>query len=230
MIHWRIDPAGPQALIIRFGDDIDPAQLPLIRAARDRLAQTLKGQVRDLVPAYNSLTVHYSLLRTDYPRLSEAIQNLLADLQPRTAPEGRLVKIPVWYHPQVGPDLERLAHEHQVSVEEIIRRHSGRDYSVFAIGFAPGFAYLGPVAEELATPRLDRPRSRVPRGSVALAERQTAVYPLATPGGWNILGRTPLAMFDRELENLCPVSMGDKVRFVPIDREEFLAAGGRLDA
>lgn len=229
MIDWRIDPAGPEALIIRFGEGIDPARLPLIRAARDQLAQALRGQVRDLVPAYNSLMVHYSPLRIDYSRLSEVIQNLLADLQPRTASEGRLVEIPVWYHPQVGPDLERLADRHQVSVEEIIRRHSGRDYSVFAIGFAPGFAYLGPVAEELATPRLDRPRARVPQGSVALAERQTAVYPLATPGGWNILGRTPLAMFDRELEGFCPVSTGDRVRFVPIERAEFLAAGGRID-
>ena len=230
MSPLRIDPAGPEALIVRFGEGIDPVRLPLIRAARERLTQAFKGEIRDLVPAYNSLMIHYNPLRIDYPRLKEATQKLLSDLEPQSTAQERLVEIPVWYDPEVGPDLERLAHWHGVSIERIIQRHSERDYHVFAIGFAPGFAYLGPVEEGLATPRLDSPRSRVPQGSVALAERQTAVYPLASPGGWNILGRTPLAMFNRELEDLCPVSTGDKVRFVPMNRAEFLAAGGRLDA
>jgi len=230
MSLWRIDPAGPDALIIRFGEGIDPAVLPLIRAARQRLSRAFKGEIRDLVPAYNSLMIHYNPLQLDYPRLREATQRLLSDLEPLASGQERLVEIPVWYDPEVGPDLERLARWHGLSIEQIIQRHSGRDYHVFAIGFAPGFAYLGPVDEGLATPRLDSPRPKVAQGSVALAERQTAVYPMATPGGWNILGRTPLAMFNRELEHLCPVTAGDKVRFVPIERAEFLAAGGRLDA
>jgi len=229
MSLWRIDPAGPDALIIRFGEGIDPAVLPLIRAARQRLSRAFKGEIRDLVPAYNSLMIHYNPLQLDYPRLREATQRLLSDLEPLASGQERVVEIPVWYDPEVGPDLERLARWHGLSIEQIIQRHSGRDYHVFAIGFAPGFAYLGPVDEGLATPRLDSPRPKVALGSVALAERQTAVYPMATPGGWNILGRTPLAMFDRELEELCPVSMGDRVRFVPIDRAAFLKAGGRMD-
>lgn len=223
-----IDNAGPDALIIRFGDVIDPELVPLIRAATDRLNAGLSDRLRAAVPSYTTLMLHYDPTRTDFERLCARVRSLLQGLtlDEETEGGGRCVEIPVWYHPEVGPDLERVARYHQIDVEEVIRRHSEREYRVFAIGFAPGFAYLGEVPEGLRTPRLDTPRQGVPVGSVALADRQTAVYPIATPGGWNLLGRTALAMFDPERDGLCPVAPGDRVRFVPIGRREFLAQGG----
>lgn len=226
MTAWRIENAGADALIIRFGDTIDPAQVPRIRAATDRLAQGLKGQVKDLVPSYTTLMVVYDPVQNDFDSLSRKITRLLDHLGQHQAEAGRLVEIPVWYDPEVGPDLERVAAHHQLSIDEIIRRHSECEYLVFAIGFAPGFAYMGHTPESIATPRLATPRERVPVGSVALADRQTAVYPIATPGGWNLLGRTAMTLFDRERETLCPLAAGDRVRFVPVGRAQFLEAGG----
>lgn len=234
---WRIENAGPEALVLRFGESMDPTLVPLIRAATERLAplRGATGEIHDLVPAYTTLMVCYDPVRNDFQSLSEIIRQRLAGLEasagatedhPRQA--GRLVEIPVWYDPRVGPDLERVARYHGIHMEDVIERHSGRDYPVFAIGFAPGFAYLGDLDPSLATPRLDTPRERVPAGSVALAECQTAVYPIATPGGWNLLGRTPMTLFDPSMEGLCPLSPGDRVRFIPISRDQFLAAGGEI--
>jgi KipI family sensor histidine kinase inhibitor len=227
MSDWRIDPAGPDAVIVRFGDHIDPALAQTIRAAKDKLRHALAHRVRDLIPSYTTLTVCYSPLHSDYQRMTADITAALEGL--RTGPAeatGRRVEIPVWYHPSVGPDLERVARHHDISTEEVIRRHSEREYQVFAIGFAPGFAYMGNVDANLATPRLATPRPRVPVGSVALADQQTAIYPITSPGGWNLLGRTAVTMFDRSQPDLCPVSAGDRVRFLPISKEEFLRAGG----
>ncbi|GAA0794499.1 5-oxoprolinase subunit PxpB [Marinobacterium sediminicola] len=228
MIHWSIDNAGPDALIIRFGRQIDEALVPVIRCATDRLASELGDQLRDLVPSYTSLMVVYNPLQTDFAGLVSRINGLLSGLDIAHAETGRLVEIPVYYAPEVGPDLERVAQLHGIDVDEVIHLHSAREYHVFAIGFAPGFAYMGQVDTALRTPRLETPRTRVPRGSVALADQQTAVYPLTSPGGWNLLGRTAMKMFDPTLDRLCPVSAGDRVRFVPITQAEYLAAGGEL--
>lgn len=228
MSRWPIENAGPEALIIRFGDRPTPELAVQIRVATDCLREALDKQLRDLVPSYTTLTAFYNPRQNDFERLRLRVEQLLAELPKATEVIGRLVEIPVWYDSAVGPDLERLVERCQLSLDEIIRRHSGQEYRVFAIGFAPGFAYLGNLDEALATPRLATPRKTVAAGSVALAERQTAVYPIATPGGWNIIGRTAMKMFDPTLESLCPVAAGDRVRFVPISRQEFLAAGGSL--
>lgn len=221
-----VDLIAVDTLLVRFGDTVDERLVPRIRAACDRLAEALAGQVRDLVPAYATLMIVVDTRRADPLALIEEVRGLLADLPPSVESAQRIVEIPVWYDPSVGPDLERVARYHDATVEDIVRRHAGDTYRVFAFGFAPGFAYLGPVSDALVTPRLDTPRAHVPLGSVALAERQTAVYPVATPGGWNLLGRTPLRMFDRQTPNLCPVKTGDRVRFVSIDRAEFHRLGG----
>lgn len=229
MADWTLEALGPEAALLRFGERIDPALVPVIRAAADRLAAGLRGAVRELIPSYTTLMIEFDPLRLSPAELSEAVGELLAGLSADEVEEGRRVEIPAYYHPSVGPDLERVAAHTGLSTDEVIRHHTGRDYWVFAIGFAPGFAYMGPVADELATPRLSTPRQRVPVGSVALAERQTAVYPIATPGGWNLLGRAATRMFDRRRETLCPVRAGDRVRFVAVGRAEFVREGGELE-
>lgn len=224
-----MEPVGPDSIMVRFGEHIDPELVPVIRAATDCLAEGLAGRVRDLIPSYTTLLVCFDPRHESFHSLSPDVKALLSDQPTASTVVGRRVEIPVYYHPSVGPDLARVAAHHGIAIDEVIHRHTAREYAVFAIGFAPGFAYMGEVADDLATPRLDSPRPRVPTGSVALADQQTAVYPVSTPGGWNLLGRTALKMFDRERDNLCPVEPGDRVRFVSISRAAFLAQGGTLD-
>lgn len=227
MTDWQIEAAGPQAVMIRFGTIIDPRLTPLIRAASDKLAAQLNGQIIDLVPSYTTLMVVYDVLQHDFASICSAINSTLQDLNVENG-HRQLLEIPVFYDLAVGNDLQRVADYHQISIDDVISRHSQTVYQVYAIGFAPGFAYLGNVADHLATTRLNKPRLKVPKGSVAIADQQTAVYPLETPGGWNIIGRTYLPMLDRQLPGLCPLNVGDSVQFTPISREEFLANGGEL--
>ncbi len=140
----------------------------------------------------------------------------------------KTIELPVWYSPESGPDLESLANNAGLTPEEVIAIHQSSAYRVYAIGFAPGFAYLGQVDERIAAPRLASPRLKVPRGAVAIADRQTAVYPDVSPGGWNLIGLCPTRMFDPQATPTMPVSVGDSVRFKAIERDEFLALGGEL--
>jgi KipI family sensor histidine kinase inhibitor len=167
-------------------------------------------------------------MSTDHLAVSHRVHAALADLKTAEAAASNTVVLPVYYHPEVGEDLESTAARAGVSVDEVIALHSGREYRVYAIGFAPGFAYLGQVDERIAAPRLATPRQRVPRGAVAIADRQTAVYPAVSPGGWNLIGRCPVRMFDPDASPTMPVRVGDRVRFEPIDRQRFLDLGGEL--
>ena len=142
--------------------------------------------------------------------------------------EGHTVTLPVHYSHETGADLQALAARAKLSVEDVIKLHSATEYSVFAIGFAPGFAYLGQVDERIAAPRLATPRTLVPQGSVAIADRQTAIYPSDSPGGWNLIGRCPVTMFNPAAQPAMPICVGDRVRFEPVDRKRFIALGGEL--
>jgi KipI family sensor histidine kinase inhibitor len=134
--------------------------------------------------------------------------------------------LPVWYDLSVGPELSLLSQRSGLAVEEVIRRHSEREYQVFALGFAPGFAFMGLVEEVLAAPRLNTPRKKVAAGSVGIAERQTAAYPVVSPGGWNLIGRTPAKLFDRERDGYSLMQPGDTVRFEAVSHAEFINLGG----
>lgn len=228
-LQWKIEHAGTDAVLIRFGDQIDTDLVPIIRAASKRLQNALREEIRSLVPSYTTLMLCYDPRKNDFPGIEEKIQQQLSNLNIHNAPAGKLIEIPVWYHPDVAPDLQHVADYHQISIDEVVRRHTQTTYQIFAIGFAPGFAYMGNVHKELATPRLSTPRPNVVAGSVAIADQQTAVYPINTPGGWNILGRTTMKMFDRESPKLCPVLPGDRVQFVSVSKAEFLLAGGQLE-
>lgn len=226
---WRIEPAGPDAVLIRFGEQLHTDLVPVIRAATRQLQQALQDDIRELVPSYTTLMLCYNPRKNDFPTIQNKIQQQLASLDIRESETGTLIEIPVWYHPDVGPDLQRVADYHQISIHDVIQLHTVPLYHVFAIGFAPGFAYMGNVSSQLATPRLTTPRTQVAAGSVAIAEQQTAVYPISTPGGWNILGRTAMKMFDRQNPKLCPVRPGDSVKFISVSKDDFLLAGGQLE-
>ena len=180
------------------------------------------------MPSYASLLIIYDPMRTDHLRVAHQVREAVSSLHASPGESGRSVVLPVYYAPESGEDLESLAANANLSPEEVIEIHSGEEYRVYAIGFAPGFAYLGEVDQRIAAPRLATPRQRVPRGAVAIADRQTAVYPAASPGGWNLIGRCPVRMFDPDANPIMPVAVGDRVRFEPVSRERFLALGGTL--
>lgn len=222
----RVEVASIDAFILRLFDHIDEANMPWMLAAGTRLRETFGDALVDLVPSYTTLLLHYDLERLDPRQARELIAGALSDLSPETRVSGRSHVIPTWYDPSVGPDLEPLAQRKQLSVAELVQRHCQREYQVFALGFTPGFAFMGLVEEALAAPRLTTPRKRIAPGSVGIAERQTAIYPVESPGGWNLLGRTPVRLFDLDLPGYSLLQAGDRVRFEPIDHAEFIRLGG----
>ena len=226
---------GDRALVVEFGRSAELAVNRRVRAFAERLLLDPLPGVTDVVPGYACVTVHYDplALREAHPGLDviEALsQQLLARVarsaaEPRRRP--RTVEIPVCYGGDHGPDLAELARHCGLDPIEVVRLHTAPEYEVYMLGFVPGFAYLGGLDRRLAMPRRTSPRKRVPSGSVAVGGAQTGVYPLETPGGWNLLGRTPLGLtrLDRE-EMPGLLQPGDRVRFVAIDAGAF----GRLEA
>ncbi|WP_456391793.1 5-oxoprolinase subunit PxpB [Nitratifractor sp.] len=219
--------AGVDSLICYFGDRIDPAIHRRVTAAARALQDGALAGIRGVVPSYASVLVRYDPLYWSEEELTRHLEALPLEEKEQNAPT-RTLRIPVWYHPEVGPDLVPLARRLKLSVEEVVALHSGRNYRVYAVGFMPGFGYLGEVDPRIAAPRLATPRPLVPAGSVALADRQSAVYPADSPGGWNLLGRTPLTLFDPDRKKPSLLEVGMEVRFEPIDRERFLELGGRV--
>lgn len=224
----KIEIAGQNAFIIYFADQTSAAVSAQIQAAVDNILSSMKDCIVDLVPSYASLLVIYDLDRSEPFAIRQQLRSALANLDATDASAGKLVTLPVYYDLESGPDLEVIAEAAGISVTEVIDIHQQKEYRVYAIGFAPGFAYLGEVDERIAAPRLATPRLKVPRGAVAIADRQTAVYPAVSPGGWNLIGLCPTRMFDPARNPSMPVKAGDRIRFSAIDRDEFLAQGGEL--
>jgi KipI family sensor histidine kinase inhibitor len=224
----RLHTAGENALILYLGDETSLAVSARVQAAALAIERSLGADLIDLVPSYASLLIIYNPFTSDHLKVRAQVHTALEQLDSAPPLEGRTVVLPVYYSPESGEDLEALAKQANLSTEEVIALHSGCDYRVYAIGFAPGFAYLGEVDERIAAPRLATPRQKVPRGAVAIADRQTAVYPAVSPGGWNLIGRCPLRMFNPEATPTMPVTVGDKVQFESITRERYLDLGGTL--
>lgn len=217
------------AIMLYLGEDISPDTTALVQAAVALIENCLGEDLVDLVPSYASILIIYDPARCDHLGIIRRVRKALGNLAASAATETRTVVLPVYYSAQTGADLESLARHAGLDSQQVIDLHCASEYRVYAIGFAPGFAYLGQVDERIAAPRLSTPRAHVPAGTVAIADRQTAVYPSDSPGGWNLIGRCPQPMFDPIANPCMPVSVGDKVRFEPIDRTHFLALGGQLE-
>ncbi|MDP9524994.1 5-oxoprolinase subunit PxpB [Pseudomonas protegens] len=222
----QVEVVAIDCLMVRLFEVIAEDNMPWMLAAAQGLRQAFGESLVDLVPSYTTLMVHYDLLALSPSEARQRVEIALADLAPSTTQAGREHVLPVWYDLSVGPELALLSRRSGLSVAEVIERHSQREYQVFALGFAPGFAFMGLVQEALAAPRLNTPRKRVAAGSVGIAERQTAAYPVVSPGGWNLIGRTPSRLFDRERDGYSLMQPGDRVRFAPVERAEFLRLGG----
>jgi KipI family sensor histidine kinase inhibitor len=227
----RIETAGEGSVIVYVAAEASPGSAAAVRSLAVALRERLGSLIEELIPSYASLLVIFDALEITHESIGRELRDVLAQAGAAQPEPGRLVEIPVYYAPESGADIEAIGSSSGLGWEGVAELHASRDYHVYAIGFAPGFAYLGDVDERIARPRLATPRPRVPRGAVAIAERQTAVYPAESPGGWNLIGRSPMTMFDpraRSEEDAMPLRAGDRVRFRPIDRKEFVALGGVL--
>jgi KipI family sensor histidine kinase inhibitor len=217
----RYLPFGDTALLIEFGDAISLELNRKVVALNEAILKADVLGIEELVPTYRSLLVRYDPLKTTYEKLVFRIKEVEEKMTESTTVVGRKVSVPVVYGGEYGPDLNHVARYHKLTEEQVVRLHSESEYRVYMIGFVAGFPYLGSVPDEIATPRLETPRLKVPAGSVGIAEKQTGIYPCEAPGGWQIIGRTPLELFDSLRQPPALLEPGDIVKFEPITEEEF---------
>jgi inhibitor of KinA len=217
----RIMPAGDAALVLELPARLDSETSARIVAIASATRTRCGPVIRDAVVGYHTLTVYFDPLAVDARWLETQIQEIAVEIQPGADAPGAAIEVPVCYGGSLGPDLPYVAEQAGCSEEEIVALHTAREYRVFVVGFVPGFAYMGPVDPRLALPRRSNPRTRVPVGSVAVAAGQTGIYPMETPGGWHLIGRTAVRPFDESRVQPVLFRPGDRVRFRGISREEF---------
>jgi len=217
----RFQPASDQSLLVYLGQEIGlDAHQRVIKLLRLLEHKPIAG-VRDLHPAYCSVLINFDMLKLRHEELEAILRSYLAQLEKDLLPEPRQIEIPVCYGGDFGPDLNHVCATLGINPTQAIELHGSVSYIVYFLGFVPGFAYLGELPKSLVIPRLPTPRRSVQKGSVGIAGSQTGVYPFATPGGWRLIGRTPLTMFRAE-NAISLLSIGDRVRFVPISPEQFI--------
>jgi KipI family sensor histidine kinase inhibitor len=210
----RLLAIGDSALLVRLGDEIDPVLNQRVHALDALLRADQIAGVIETVPAYATLLLHYDPLVLTYAQVSDWVKMELARVNSAASHEPRRIEVPVRYGGEHGPDLEYVAALQHLNFQEVIRLHTGTEYTVYMMGFTPGFAYMGKLADGLVTPRLETPRLLVPAGSVGIAGAQTGIYPIDSPGGWRLIGRTSLPLFDLGADPPFLFSPGDTVRFV----------------
>ena len=218
----KILPYGDGAIHVQFHEEICEEGFTAVQTFFRRLTALKDRRILELIPTYHSVTVFYRP-GVSYQEMLELIHSVWQsyDQNSEQSTSVREVIIPVCYGGEYGPDLEFVAQYHNLSVNEVINKHSESQYLVYMIGFMPGFPYMGGLNLELATPRLSSPRAVVPQGSVGIAGQQTGLYPLTSPGGWQLIGRTPLTLFDVNSDPPTLLRSGDRVRFKPISSEEY---------
>jgi KipI family sensor histidine kinase inhibitor len=212
---------GDRGLLLEFGDEISHEVNERVR----RMALAIQNEaiegIIETVPTYRSLLIIYHPLTLPLDELKKRLGKIEESLQEIFFPEPKLTRIPAVYGGAYGPDLEFVAGYHNLSPDEVIRLHTSKPYFIYMIGFMPGYPYMGELPEALITPRLKTPRLSVPKGSVAIAQKQTGIYSMESPGGWQIIGRTPVELFDPKREPPALLQMGDLVQFYPISEKEF---------
>ncbi len=217
----KIVPVGDSALLVRAGNDISPETNRLVRQIMFSMSKAKVRGVTELVPAYADLMVYYDPMHTEPAILTEAIRNVLSANHKIAPMPSRLVHIPVVYGGEFGPDLEEVAQTNNISPGQVVSIHAGNDYTVYMMGFSPGFCYLGGMDERISCMRKASPRLNIPAGAVGIAGNQTGIYPIDSPGGWQLIGRTPVKLFRPDEVQPFLVQAGDRIRFVPVSPERF---------
>ena len=223
--------AGDKAIVIELGDEISIECNRRVHSLHRAIAGEGIPGVVDIIPTYRSLLVEYDAAQVSYAHLMKRLAEIRGAVTDVSGDATRVVHLPVLYGGEYGPDLEFVARNAGMSTDEVIDLHSGTEYPVYMMGFTPGFPYLGGMSERIATPRLSTPRGLIPAGSVGIAEAQTGVYPIESPGGWQLIGRTPLRLFDVTRTPPSLIDAGDRVRFVPLaDLDEYQDVEEKVEA
>lgn len=216
-------PAGDNGIILRFGKEISPIINQQIRGYQLLLEthSDIFPEILEVIPAYTTLLILYDPILCSYGALLTKLRELTEKLKETQIPGAKILHIPVLYGSEYGPDLSFVAEHNHLSQEQVISIHTESPYLIYMIGFTPGFPYLGGMSEKIATPRLQVPRQKIPPGSVGIAGSQTGIYPIESPGGWQLIGRTPLRLFDLNRSPQALLRAGDYIRFIAIDQREY---------
>jgi KipI family sensor histidine kinase inhibitor len=214
-------PSGDLALVASFGNEISEALNTKVRSLMLALQKVNAEGIVEMTPTYCSLMIHYDPLRIGYEALCAKVRETLGALDDIELPAPMVIEIPTLYGGDYGPDLDYVATHNGLTPEEVIEIHASGTYRIYMLGFTPGFPYLGGMDERIATPRLETPRTKIAGGSVGIAGAQTGIYPIDSPGGWQIIGRTPVALYDPLSEEPILLKAGESIRFVPIDQETY---------
>lgn len=232
-MNYQLYPLGEQTVLIDFGDEINRVHYTYVKQISSLLDRDKPEWLIEYIPAYTTLTLVYDPLLlwkqgaiSPYQYLVQELEKILSVHLLDEDQEERTVTLPVCYGGEFGPDLAHVAEYNSLTEEEVVHIHSNGEYLVYMLGFAPGFPYIGGMEDAIATPRRSSPRVRIPAGSVGIAGGQTGIYPIETPGGWQLIGRTPIRLFDVIKNPPTFLQAGDKVRFQPISTEEYLNMGG----
>ena len=212
---------GDKAIFVEFGDAIDPKLNRRVRHLKLSIEKASIPGITETVPTYRSLLVYFEPLQINARKLRATLHSLVQSLVESEIPKPKLIEIPTVYGGEYGPDLEFVAARNSLSTSEVVQIHTGTPYLTYMIGFIPGFPYLGGMSPKIATPRLETPRTKIPAGSVGIAGSQTGIYPAESPGGWRLIGRTPLQLFDPRREPPALFQTGDYLNFISITPEEF---------
>lgn len=222
--------AGDSALVIELGNEISPVINFKLKKITEFLDNLNKQGIKDLLPTYRSIIVYYNPLLVSFDEIKNVVEeNCNFENEKIDKIEKEIVEIPVLYGGEYGPDLENIATHNNITTEEVIKIHTSGEYLVYMLGFTPGFPYLGGMSKKIATPRLKEPRTKIPAGSVGIAGEQTGVYPIESPGGWQLLGRSPLNFFSPNSDKPFLLKAGQYIKFVSITEEEYLKLNGKED-
>ena len=213
--------AGDSAVCVEFGNEISPEINKKIRAFKIAVEKSDIPGIVETVPTYRSLLVHYHPEVIGFKALTEKFDKLMVSLSSIPIPPPTVIEIPVLYGGEMGPDIENVAEHNHKTVEEVIKIHTSEEYLIYMIGFIAGFPYLGGMSKEIATPRLKSPRVKIEGGSVGIAGEQTGIYPVASPGGWQLIGRTPLKLYDADREKPVLLEAGQYIKFAAVTEEEY---------
>lgn len=214
--------SGDSALNMEFGNNITKEINKKIRAMTVAIEIKKIAGIVEIVPTYRSLMIHYDPLIIEYDELVNVLKKMEENIENIELPAPEVIEIPTLYGGEYGPDIDNVAKHNNITVEEVIKIHTSKEYLIYMLGFTPGFSYLGGMDERIATPRLQSPRVKIPGGSVGIAGEQTGIYPIASPGGWQLIGRTPLELFDPKRENPILLKAGNYISFKSINEEEYM--------
>jgi len=213
--------AGDRGLVVEFGDKIEEQVNSKIRSLTVAIDREGIIGINETIPTYRSLMVIYDPMIIELAKLIGAIKSIITRMHELKLPDAKVIEIPTLYGGEYGPDIEFVANHNKISIDEVIKIHTDREYLIYMIGFTPGFPYLGGMSDKIEAPRLQNPRTKIPAQSVGIAGKQTGIYPIESPGGWQLIGRTPVKLYDPCREQPVLLNAGDYIKFVQIDENEY---------